>query len=1015
MTLHLTNPIPVICKQDETEISNISKKVKRLILLAFLLVFSFFYFQLPTYAQEPEKPSVSKGSIFRKPDAPSSLQVEASNDIMLTWIDEADNEEGFTIFYNGTVIASVEANVTAYTIPDLNRSPSCFMVIAFNMFGSSSSDGYVCDVEDYRHKVTDPVDEAIDMPSQSNHLLQGQMAFISDRDGNYEIYTINVDGSDITRLTNTSKDEFEPAWSPNGDKILFSSLRTGGPSIYTMNTDGTNVIQLTSDTYFDAWGSWSPDGQKIVFGSYQHDDSGEIYIMNSDGSNQTRLTFHPEGDCCPRWSPDGEQIAFETNRDGNTEIYVMDIDGSNQRNLTSNLSGDFFPSWSPDGRYITFESNRDGNSEIYIMDNNGSNQVNLTNHPAPDYPITVWSPDGQHIAFTRDLNGQGEIYIMDADGSNQVRFTENSANDASSSWKDINDGSYSISGRVTDGNLAPIAGVTISIPSGKYDTTDTTGTYRISDLASGLYEIIASKDGYDFLPESRKVTVLPDTPHATEQDFTLPFLDLPINYTNFAVAAQGKYGNNPGRVTSWFDHFSPDYSKNEILQRWDGAIFVGSKIDVNECGPGLGVYCYDGHNGIDFSHDKKLTKENIYAAAPGLVLDVVRSSKGYGNRVWIKHNGDYATLYSHFDEIFVEKGTTITDRLSQPLGTMGDTGNSEGIHLHFGLYYDHNDNNEWEDGFYGSYTEVVDPYGWNPMIGIGTDEHAISSHYLWKYPLKDQALVDSSGSSLKNPANNVTVTVPPAALSTPVNMELWIAPPVAEVSAQLRSIGQSFWVRVLEWLPSNNPVNLSVSSQGFDQPLTLSVTYESDQMKHFNISQLSIHQWIESSNTWISLPTTVDTNQKLVTANADEPGHFDLQAALLCSADIYEINDDYDQARLILAKDPPITLIFDIPDDEDWFRLETTAGDTYTIQTTNLGVGVDTIIELYDTDGVTVLATDDNGSGNVASKLDWLAPQDDIYFIRVAQSSGSSNGCNSNYDLSVIQNGENLYLPLILR
>ncbi len=121
-------------------------------------------------------------------------------------------------------------------------------------------------------------------------VVAGRIAFQTNRDGNYEIYVMNGDGSGLTNLTNNPADDWNPVWSPDGNKIVYSS-----------NRDGNN----------------------------------EVYVMNADGSNQTNLTNSPANDENPDWSPDGKKIAFDTDVDGNKEIYVMNADGSAKTNLTN--------------------------------------------------------------------------------------------------------------------------------------------------------------------------------------------------------------------------------------------------------------------------------------------------------------------------------------------------------------------------------------------------------------------------------------------------------------------------------------------------------------------------------------------------------------------------------------------------------------------------------------------------------------------------------------------------------
>ena len=138
-------------------------------------------------------------------------------------------------------------------------------------------------------------------------------------------------------------------------QIAFVSKRDGNPEIYVMDADGENQQNLTNNRHED-WGpSWSPDGKRIVFFSdrdeHPHPKHGrstfEIYVMDADGENQQNLTNHRDDDWSPVWSPDGERIAFMSERDGhrNSEIYVMDNDGDNPQNLTNNPHRDGDPAW----------------------------------------------------------------------------------------------------------------------------------------------------------------------------------------------------------------------------------------------------------------------------------------------------------------------------------------------------------------------------------------------------------------------------------------------------------------------------------------------------------------------------------------------------------------------------------------------------------------------------------------------------------------------------------------------
>jgi len=267
-----------------------------------------------------------------------------------------------------------------------------------------------------------------------SEVLIGMITFTSDRDDNYEIYVMNADGSNQTRVTNNSAQDHLPSWSPNCIKIAFTTNRDSNDEIYVMNADGSNQIRLTNNSAFDLDPSWSPDGNKIAFTSDRNGNDVEIYVMYADGSNQINLTNNSAFDMDPSWSPDGNKIAFTSDRNGNDDVCVMNADGTNQINLTNNSTRDMDPSWSPDGTKIAFSSYRDGNYEIYVMNADGSNQTRVTNNSSWDVD-PVWSPDNAKIAFSSLRDGNWEVYVMNADGSNQIRLTNNSAWDGETDWK----------------------------------------------------------------------------------------------------------------------------------------------------------------------------------------------------------------------------------------------------------------------------------------------------------------------------------------------------------------------------------------------------------------------------------------------------------------------------------------------------------------------------------------------------------------------------------------------------
>ncbi|HMQ02487.1 MAG TPA: DUF5050 domain-containing protein [Pyrinomonadaceae bacterium] len=261
----------------------------------------------------------------------------------------------------------------------------------------------------------------------------GKIAFHSARDGNFEIYTMNPDGSNQTRLTNNTASDLWPAISPDGTRIVFTSTRAGNGDIWVMNSDGTGQTRLTSHPGLDGQPSFSPNGSRIVFFSDRNGNQ-EIYVMNADGSDQTRLTNSPRPDFEPVFSPDGSKIAFTSQRLGPGQVYIMNADGSNQVRLSSAMVDEYDPSFSPDGTRIAFVSFRPGpTNDIYIMNADGSNVTPLTNNPAGDISPS-FSPDGNQIAFASNREGSLQIYIMNSDGSNQIPLTNTVPGNDYPSW-----------------------------------------------------------------------------------------------------------------------------------------------------------------------------------------------------------------------------------------------------------------------------------------------------------------------------------------------------------------------------------------------------------------------------------------------------------------------------------------------------------------------------------------------------------------------------------------------------
>jgi Tol biopolymer transport system component len=255
----------------------------------------------------------------------------------------------------------------------------------------------------------------------------GGVVFHTMRDGNAEIYTMDGDGSNQTRVTEHSATDVDPAMSPNGRDIVFTSNRSGNNDVFVVDSRTGTAVNLTNHPGNDGWARWSPDGHRIAFHS-NRDGNFEIYVVDADGVAPVRLTTYAGIDQFPDWSPDGRRIVFRRDVD----IHVLDLMTGEILRLTNAQPLNQMASWSPNGRELVFMSARDGYPSVFRMDADGGNQINLTpKHPGDSDSDWVsrapaWSTNGREIYFMSSrpaTGGDMEVFAMNGDGSGVRRLT----------------------------------------------------------------------------------------------------------------------------------------------------------------------------------------------------------------------------------------------------------------------------------------------------------------------------------------------------------------------------------------------------------------------------------------------------------------------------------------------------------------------------------------------------------------------------------------------------------------
>lgn len=272
------------------------------------------------------------------------------------------------------------------------------------------------------HKISDELMKIFG----EREIFTSKIVFVSNRDGNDELYMMDYDGFNQTRLTFNKVRDYMPAWSADGQKIAYTSYNDGKAGLYILDPFEGKRIEVTNQgTNFAP--SFSTDGKKLAFCSTVEEGNSEIYVATSEGKDIKRLTFNKAIDTAPTWSPTSREIAFTSDRGGTPQIYIMDAEGSNIRKVS--FGGSYYdgPAWSPTGDRITYVSRVDQIFDIYVQNLRTDQIIKLTERNARN-ESPCWSPDGRHIVFSSNLTGSIQLYSIDYDGANMRRLTSNGDN-----------------------------------------------------------------------------------------------------------------------------------------------------------------------------------------------------------------------------------------------------------------------------------------------------------------------------------------------------------------------------------------------------------------------------------------------------------------------------------------------------------------------------------------------------------------------------------------------------------
>jgi TolB protein len=234
---------------------------------------------------------------------------------------------------------------------------------------------------------------------------------------------MDYDGANVQYLTDSRAIVLAPRFSPQGDRILYTSYESGFPQVYIMDvaTVQRRPLEAIPAETMTFSPRFSPSGQSVVF-SLVEGSNTDIFSLDLATGTRTRLTQTPSIETAPSFSPDGSEITFESDRSGGPQIYIMPAQGGEPRRISAGTGRYGTPVWSPRGDYIAFTKQENGRFHIGVMRTDGSDERLLTSSFLDEGP--TWAPNGRVLMFTRETpgdDGAPAVYSVDISGRNLQR------------------------------------------------------------------------------------------------------------------------------------------------------------------------------------------------------------------------------------------------------------------------------------------------------------------------------------------------------------------------------------------------------------------------------------------------------------------------------------------------------------------------------------------------------------------------------------------------------------------
>ncbi|MDK2857125.1 MAG: TolB protein [Verrucomicrobiota bacterium] len=257
------------------------------------------------------------------------------------------------------------------------------------------------------HHVADDMIKAI---TGNKGFASARIALVGNLSGAKELYICDADGGGLTQITRDGRIIIGPNWSPDGNRLVYTSFLRGFPDVYLADLRRGRRELIAGYGGLNTGATFSPNGRDVAL-ILSKDGNPELYIKNLSSGTLTRLTMTRAAEASPTWSPDGQNLVYVSDQSGTPQLYIISRSGGRPRRLSSRGTENVAPDWGPNGLIAC--ASRSGGRYVIAVINPSTGQTTYLQTDNADYEDPSWAPDGRHIVAARTVGYQSSIYLLD--------------------------------------------------------------------------------------------------------------------------------------------------------------------------------------------------------------------------------------------------------------------------------------------------------------------------------------------------------------------------------------------------------------------------------------------------------------------------------------------------------------------------------------------------------------------------------------------------------------------------